>query len=152
MIEQTVPYPILVQGLARCVREWLLPHLTDPMARGQAEQLATILDALPNTYSAPAGAAIQADSAAARAVLVQLGESVPVVAATSVDELMQDNAVLKQRLEALATAARTRGDAPVLERLRRFFAESLARETAASGGGGGDFAAIAADDAKRRTP
>ena len=38
MIEQTVPLRQLTSGMANCIREWILPHLTDAMARIQAEE------------------------------------------------------------------------------------------------------------------
>ena len=57
MIDQTIPIPQLLQGMARCLREWIVPHVDDPMARTQAELLATLLDELPAALAAPAAAA-----------------------------------------------------------------------------------------------
>jgi hypothetical protein len=156
MRDQTLSFVELTRGMAACVREWLLPHVTDPMARAQAEELATLLEGLPVRYGPAASAAIAADTVAARAVLAALGESAPDAPAptgaanpTAVDALMAENRVLVGRLEALAAAARATGDQPRLERLQRFFLDRVARE-AASTGGQRDFAAMTAAEAASR--
>ncbi|MCC6382217.1 MAG: hypothetical protein IT304_06885, partial [Dehalococcoidia bacterium] len=48
MIDQAIPFDRLTAGMAQCVREWILPNLTDPMARIQAEQLIVLLEMLPH--------------------------------------------------------------------------------------------------------
>jgi hypothetical protein len=153
MIDQTIPFPALVAGMARCVREWLLPHLTDPMARAQAELLATLLDGLPAAYAPGVGQAIAADSAAAVALLETFGERTPPVhAAAPVDDLMRENAALKARLQALADAKRALADDDAVAALRRFFLASMAGEVRLAAAEGTDFASISAKEGagKRR--
>ncbi len=131
MIEQTIPFAELTAGMARCVREWILPHLSDPMARLQAEQLAALLEALPRGISPAATEAIRNDTYETRALLESLGAPIPSVSTDgAVDSLVRENATLKVALEAVAERCR-RGDAAARERLQaiqRFYMRSLARE------------------------
>lgn len=160
MIEQTIPLPELCAGMARCVREWILPHLTDPMARTQAQILASLLDRLPATLGPRAAGAIVRDTEAARELLARLGETVPADAATAyrtIDDLMRENAALKTRLEGLARTAREKsrgGDAAAratLFELQRFFERSLAGEIGTGAGEGTDFRSMSeGEDAARR--
>jgi hypothetical protein len=132
MIEQTIPLQQLTSGMANCVREWILPHLTDAMARIQAEQLIAMLQELPHAVAPAALARIKADSDEARAVLARAGETLPGPAASGyVDDLMAENAELKQRLEALADRCRRSTDATsaaTLLEVQRFFVASAKRE------------------------
>jgi len=129
MIEQTVPLRQLTAGMANCIREWILPHLTDAMARIQAEQLITMLGELPRAVAPAALARIRADSDEARALLAQVGEGAPPEAASPyVDDLMAENAALKERLEALADRCRAARDAATLLEVQRFFVASAKRE------------------------
>lgn len=132
MIEQTIPLQQLTAGMANCVREWILPHLTDAMARIQAEQLIAMLQELPHAVAPAALARIKADSDEARAVLARAGEALPAPAASGyVDDLMAENAVLKERLEALADRCRGATDAAsaaTLREVQRFFVASAKRE------------------------
>jgi hypothetical protein len=132
MIEQTIPLQQLTSGMANCVREWILPHLTDAMARIQAEQLIAMLQELPHAVAPAALARIKADSDEARAVLARAGETLPGPAASRyVDDLMAENAELKQRLEALADRCRRSTDATsaaTLLEVQRFFVASAKRE------------------------
>jgi hypothetical protein len=160
MIEQTIPLPELCAGMARCVREWILPHLTDPMARTQAQILASLLERLPASLGQRAAEGIAGDTEAARALLAKLGEQVAPRAAgahRTIDDLMRENAALKSRLEELARAARQRargGDADakaVLVELQRFFEQSLAGEIALGAGEGTDFKSMTeGEDVARR--
>lgn len=153
MIDQTIPFPALAAGMARCVREWILPHLADSMARAQAELLATLLEGLPAAYAAGVGEAIAADSAAAVALLETFGERTPPVrGAAPVDDLMRENAALKARLQALADAKRAQADDDAVAALRRFFLASLAGELRLAAAEGTDFASISAKEGagKRR--
>ena len=148
MIEQTIPFPELTQGLARCVREWLLPHLEDPMARAQAELVATILDGLPTAYGDAVAAAIRADTQAARALLERLGGTGPAPSApgASIDTLVRENSAVKVQLQSLADAARADGAADQLHELQRFFVASANAELRLAAGEGTDFASISAKD------
>ena len=132
MIEQTVPLRQLTSGMANCIREWILPHLSDAMARIQAEQLIAMLDELPRAVAPAALARIKADSEEARVVLARAGESLPARTTSEyVDDLMAENAVLKERLEALADRCRQAGDAgsaATLGDVQRFFVASARRE------------------------
>ena len=132
MIEQTVPLRQLTAGMANCIREWILPHLTDAMARIQAEQLITMLGELPRTVAPAALARIRADSDEARALLARVGgEAPPAAGSLYVDDLMAENAALKERLEALADrcrAARDAAAAATLLEVQRFFVASAKRE------------------------
>lgn len=132
MIEQTVPLQQLTAGMAACVREWILPHLSDAMARIQAEQLVTLLEDLPRIVAPAALARIRADSDEARELLQRCGADAPAAAdGFHVDALMAENAALKERLEAFAARCRSAGDAAAGETLRdiqRFFVRSARRE------------------------
>lgn len=132
MIEQTIPLQQLTAGMAACVRDWILPHLSDAMARIQAEQLITMLNDLPRAVAPAALAGIRADSDEARALLERCGEAVPARAETAhVDDLMAENAALKEGLEALAARCRASGsgrDKEVLLEVQRFFVRSAKRE------------------------
>lgn len=151
MIDQTVPFPELVRGMARCVREWILPHLQDPMARTQAELLATLLDGLPDACGEAAAAAIERDNEAARAVLRDLGVASAVPAARpapDVAALMRENAGLKDEMQALIAARRTLQDEAsraLVRRLQTYFADSLRNELAGLGAGT-DFASLSQRD------
>ncbi len=154
MIDQTIPLPELTAGMARCLREWILPHLEDPMARTQAETLAMMIESIPGSVSAQALQAIQADSDASRDVLRQLGESVEEGSAQDVDGAVRENSALKSRL--LALADRIRGDESAqareqLAELQRLFVESMQREIEMVKRGA-DFAAMTSqEDAARKS-
>ena len=149
MIEQTIPLAQLTAGMARCVREWILPHLSDPMARIQAEQLAGLIEALPRVVDPAAAAAIQTDSNEARALLTQFGQDPPAATARDgIEALMDENAALKIQLECLADDLRGRpGDdnAGKLLELQRYFVRSVQREVT-SGANAQDFAALTSRD------
>jgi len=154
MIEQTIPFPVLARGLARCVREWLLPHLDDAMARTQAEALATILDGLPDAFGAGARAGIARSGETARAWLARHGvESAPPPAPdASIDALVADVAGLHAALATLAGKLRADGDTAALGALQAFLRQTAEAEVALATGAGTDFASLSAteDAAKRR--
>lgn len=152
MIDQTIPFPQLTEGMARCVREWILPHLSDPMARVQAEHLAALIESLPRVVSPPAAASIRADNEDAHAVLRQLGARVEPLAADDLDALARENARLKGRVQALAAELRGRQDDAArrgLIALRQYLLRSLKRELGA-GRDETDFATLAARDSAAR--
>ncbi len=131
MIDQTVPLRQLCAGMADCVRDWILPHLQDPMARTQAETLIALIEALPGALSAEAQQSILADSSAARECLRRLGEDVEEPAAGDIDTAMAENSALKQRLVGLAERSREEGSDAARQRLaelQAFFLESMQRE------------------------
>lgn len=169
MIDQTIPLPELVAGMARCVREWILPHLDDPMARGQAEQLAALLEALPGALAPEAVAAIRTDTRETRAFLAGLADAGRAGAGTpppgdaggdagggvSVDAALRENSAARGELERVI--ARLRGDAASagvdavqarteLARARRFLVDGLRRELARGRSEGTDFASMAGKD------
>jgi len=152
MIEQTVSLQDLTAGMARCVREWLLPHLKDPMARTQAETLAVLVEALPAAFGINALRAIQADNSAARELIAKLGGTAPSGEDADIESAMTLNAALKAVLIDLAEEAR--GDAASGERLlelQRFFLASMKRELAMLQGAT-DFAAMTSqEDAARES-
>jgi len=149
MIEQTIPLAQLTAGMARCVREWILPHLFDPMARIQAEQLIGLIEALPRVVDPAAAAAIRTDSDEARALLAKLGKDVPPpVSCDTLEALMDENAALKVRMERLADDLRVRPgdkDAGGLHELQQYFVRSILREVS-SGANAQDFAALTSRD------
>lgn len=154
MIDQTIPLPEMTRGMARCVREWILPHLSDPMARLQAEQLAALLESLPEWLTPAEAEKIRADSAEARALLERLGE-VPSATAedASVDALMRENTELKRLLETAAARLRAE-DAPGarerLAELQRFFVRSAMTEVGTVERAGTDFATLTSKDSAAR--
>lgn len=160
MIEQTIPLPQLCEGMARCLREWILPHLSDPMARTQAQILASLLEGLPNALGPRAAEVITRNSDAARQILAKLGENVaPETSAAyrTLDDLMRENNALKARLEGLARAAREEsrsGDEEAkstLLELQRFFEHSLAEELGTASSEGTDFKSMTErEDVARR--
>ncbi|KAA0239000.1 hypothetical protein EDM76_03950 [bacterium] len=153
MIEQTIPLDALTAGMARTVREWILPHLSDPMARIQAENLATLLERLPRVVSTSAARAIAADSAEA-AALLHLPPPAHSPGEATVDDLVCENSALKERLQALAGELRASPDPEARERLaefQRFFVRSMARELGASTGSA-DFAALTSRDREAKSP
>jgi hypothetical protein len=153
MIDQTIPFPELTAGMARCVREWILPHLDDPMARTQAEVLATLLDGLPASYAGSVRDAIGADTDAARTLLNHLGEALPATTdRSSIDDLMRENAAVKARLLEFTDGKRAAGDHDALRMLHRFFVASAENEVRLAAGEGTDFASISVkeDAGKRR--
>ena len=160
MIDQTIPLPQLCTGMARCVREWILPHLNDPMARTQAQILAVLLDGLPSALGSHAADAIARNSDAARQLLATLGETAaPDTTPTSrpIDVLMRENHTLKATLEDLARTMRDRSRdgneaarATLIE-LQRFFLRSLAEELGATAAEGTDFKSLTErEDVARR--
>lgn len=152
MIEQTIPLDALTAGMARTVREWILPHLSDPMARIQAENLATLLERLPRVVSPAAARAIEEDSAEA-AALLGIQRPGPAAASATVDDLVRENSALKERLQALADDLRasTGADAPQrLAALQRYFVRSMARELGASTGAA-DFASLTSRDREAKS-
>jgi hypothetical protein len=135
VIEQTISFDALTRGMGRCVREWILPALSDPWARLQAEQLATLLDSLPRSFGSEAAAAIRADSRDARAALEVLGGGADVRPENeTIDALMDENATLKRLLMKAADELREQGDEQRLTDLQRFFMRSLGGEMAAVSG------------------
>ncbi len=160
MIDQTIPLPQLCAGMARCVREWILPHLDDPMARTQAQILAALLDGLPKALGSPAADVIACSSDAARQLLATLGEAAAPAPASpfrTIDDLMRENNDLKASLDGLARAmrdgARAGNDAAssALVELQRFFARSLAEELGTAAAEGTDFKALTErEDVARR--
>lgn len=131
MIDQTIPLPELTAGLARCLREWILPHLDDPMARTQAETLALLIEALPAALSPEVHRAIVADSDAARQVLVALGHPAGEARPEGIDAAVRDNSALKAHLQAIADELRGDASQASRQRLRElqvFFVESMQRE------------------------
>jgi hypothetical protein len=120
-------------GMANCVRDWILPHLTDAMARIQAEQLINILQWLPRAIEPRALQLIQADSAEARRLLLDAGEPTPPAAESPyLPDLLAENAALKERLEALADRMRGASDAASgtrLAQIQRYFVHSVRRES-----------------------
>jgi hypothetical protein len=154
MIDQTIPIPQLLQGMARCVREWIVPHVDDPMARTQAELLATLLDELPAALAAPAAAAIVRDTDAASEMLSQLVSGTPPASSlgahATVDDLVAENSACKRKLEELARQLRQAGEggaaAEQLRLLQQFFQQSLARELGGGVGAGTDFESMTAKD------
>lgn len=151
MIEQTVPFAQLTAGMARCVREWILPHLTDSMARLEAEQLATLIESLPRSFGPAALESIRIDTEESRAVLAQFGETVPAAARDTIDDLMAENAALKCRLMAIADRLRQDSSARArkqLSELQQFFARSLSRELGSVVAD--DFVAMTSKDSEAR--
>ena len=148
MIDQTIPLDQLAGGMARCVREFILPKLSDPFARLQAEQLAALLESLPRAFGPAAAASIRADSDEAREVLERAGEAAtPAGDGGSIEDLMRENAELKSRLLAVADRLRE-GREPQAEQrlkeLRAFFIESQRREFASTSAEG--FESLTARD------
>ena len=155
MIEQTIPFAELTRGLARCVREWILPHLDDAMARTQAEVLAVLLDGLPAAYGPTVREAIVHEGEAARAVLASHGAgegSTGPGANASIDALVADTVMLHAALVALADRLRAAGNAGGLRELQAFFVQMSAAEVRLVSGEGTDFASLSATEgaAKRR--
>ncbi len=154
MIDQTVPLPELTAGMARCLREWILPHLSDPMARTQAETLASLIEALPGALTADAHRAILQDSAAAREMLRRCGEEVDEGQPSDVDSAVRDNSALKSRLQAVAERLRSDSSEDGQNRLRElldFFLASMKRELDMVKRGA-DFAAMTStEDAARKS-
>jgi len=150
MIDQTVPLQELTAGMARCVREWILPHLDDPMARTQAETLAALLDSLPTAFGAAALDAIRGDSEAARDLLRRLGEKVDEAPCGDIDKAMRENSSLKERLLAIADQVRIGGgDREKLQEVTNFFLDSMRRELDMVRRGT-DFAAMTARESEAR--
>jgi hypothetical protein len=152
MIDQTIPFPQLTQGMARCVREWILPHLSDPMARVQAEQLAALLESLPRVVSPAAAASIRADNEDAHALLRRLGADVEPLAGDDLDTLVCENAGAKARVQALAAELRGRTDDAAQRSLiavQQYLLRSLKRELGQAVGET-DFAALSAKDSAAR--
>lgn len=152
MIDQTIPLPELTAGMARCLREWILPHLEDPMARTQAETLAVLLEALPGALSGAVHRAILEDSEAARQMLRRAGEDAAEPSAPDIDSALRENSALKARL--LAIAESLRGDSSEqgrrrLVELQRFFVESMQRELGMAKHAT-DFATMSAREGKAR--
>ncbi len=153
MIDQTVPLRELTAGMAQCLRDWILPHLNDPMARTQAETLASLIEALPGALSAEAHRAILEDSAAAREMLRGCGERVADAAADDVDSAVIENSALKARLQELADGLRgatSEAERQRLRELQEFFLASMRRELEMVKRGT-DFAAMTSkEDAARK--
>jgi hypothetical protein len=139
VIDQSLSLEQLSAGMARCVREWILPALTEPWPRLQAEQLAALLEALPHAFGARSCAHLRGDNDAARAALERYAVAVPAPPSTAdLDALVAYNRELKTALVALARALHARGDAQSAERLREvqaLFLDSLRREQAAAAPG-----------------
>jgi hypothetical protein len=154
MIDQTIPFPALTRGLARCVREWILPHLDDAMARTQAEVLAVLLEGLPDAYGPAARAAIAQSGGAARTLLARHGACAgePPAADVSTDDLVADTAAQHAALVALADRLRATGDVTALGEVQALVVRSAADEARLARGEGTDFASISTTEgaAKRR--
>jgi len=155
MIEQTIPFAELTRGLARCVREWILPHLDDPMARTQAEVLAVLLDGLPAAYASPVREAIAQEGAAARTLLARHragdGSAIP-AADASIDILVADTAKLHAALVDLADRLRVAGDTSALREVQALFVQMATAEVRLVSGEGTDFASLSTTEgaAKQR--
>jgi hypothetical protein len=131
VIDQTIPLDQLTGGMARCVREWILPKLVESGA-----------------WSPAAAESIRADSDEARQALERAGgDATPAGHAGSIEDLMRENAELKSQLLALADRLRE-GREPRAEQrlkeLRGFFLESLRREFASTSAEG--FESLTARD------
>jgi hypothetical protein len=146
--------------MARCVREWILPHLDDPMARTQAQILAALLDGFPNALGSRAAEVIARNSDAGKQLLATLGAAAAPATAPpfrTIDDLMRENNSVKASLDSLARAMRDRardGDdaaRAALSELQRFFARSLAEELGTAAAEGTDFKALTErEDVARR--
>ncbi len=153
MIEQTIPFAVLSRGLARCVRERLLPHLADPTARAQAEVLAVLLDGLPEAFGSTARAAIAQELEQTRALLARHGAPVEGRGATaggSIDDLVTETAAAQAALIALADRLRTAGDADALREVQAFCVRMAREEVGLATGQGTDFASISTTESAAR--
>ena len=152
MTARTLPIGTLAAGMARCVREAILPALQDPTARTQAEALAALIDGLPAAFSAETATALRTASDAARELLSKLGASSPRPPApdASLDEIRKDNHTLHAALLDLATGARADGDGERLAVLQKYFLASAENEHAPTEQST-DFAALSSqEDSARR--
>lgn len=150
MIDQAIPFHRLTAGMAQCVREWILPNLTDSMARIQAEQLIVLLEMLPHATGWESSAVLAEDSAEARALLKQLGEEPACPPARgSLPAVEEENAALKHQLEGLADRWRTGATANPdgLLAVQRYFVASAQRDAvAAAAARSQDFQALTTRD------
>ncbi len=135
MIDQALTLEALARGMARCLRELVLPHIRDASARIQAEELARLLDALPAAFGPQSCAQLQGRIARARALLERLAQdaSPPPALPSSItrDDLAREHAELVRALEEVAEQLRRRNDAPsaaALAEVRRFFGRDLEEE------------------------
>lgn len=152
MTARTLPVQKLVDGMTQCVRDSILPALTDPSARTQAEVLIALLEGLPSAVSAETAAAVRADSSVARALASELGASAPSAppAESTVAELLADNHALHALLAKLAGEARAAGDAARLASLQKYFLSSAQAEHAPTEQST-DFASLSSqEDSARR--
>ncbi len=152
MTTRTLRAATLIEGMARCVRESILPALVDPSARTQAEVLAALLDGLPAAFEAEAAAAVRADSDAARGLLSSEGVSThrPPPSEAVFGELLADNHALHVALLGLANQARASGDGERLRVLQKYFLASAQKEHAPSEQAT-DFASLSSqEDSARR--
>lgn len=152
MSARTLSIGTLAAGMARCVRESILPALQDPSARTQAEALAALIDGLPAAFSAETAASLRTDSDDARELLTKLGASAPRPPASdaSLDEIRKDNHTLHATLLELATQARADGDGERLGTLQKYFLSSAQTEHAPTEQST-DFAALSSqEDSVRR--
>ncbi|MDG2303524.1 MAG: hypothetical protein P8R42_02530 [Candidatus Binatia bacterium] len=152
MTARTLPTQTLIEGMARCVRETILPALEDPSAQTQAEVLAALLDGLPAAISAETNDAVRADSDAARTLLTELGGSAPRPPAPQavLGELLAENHALHGALLGLATRARADGDGERLRSLQQYFLASARTEHAPTEQAT-DFASLSSqEDSARR--
>lgn len=120
--------------MASCIREWILPHLSDAMARIQAEQLIVLLNDLPRAFDPATLKRIKADTCEGALLLRNAGEAADYNAdGWDVDKLMAENAEVKERLETLAQRyrAQSASDTTAGDRLldiQRYFVRSAKRE------------------------
>ena len=129
MIDQTVPLRELTTGMARCVRDWILPNLQDPMARTQAETLMALLEALPGALTTESLQTILVDTEEARDMLRGLGEKIDVGnGVRTVDEAVAENSRVKRRLVEHAADLRWQSDKKRQRELQEFFLRSMQRE------------------------
>jgi len=153
MSVRTLAAEALLAGMARCVRESILPALADPHARTQAEVLAVLLDGLPAALDESSRAAARADGDAARAVLAELGEPAkpPPDPSATLADVVADTHALHAALAGLAARTRAAGANQTLERLQRYFLASALAEQATTAEQASDFAKLSAkEDAARR--
>ncbi|WP_157071712.1 hypothetical protein [Steroidobacter denitrificans] len=128
-----IPLKQMTAGMAACIREWILPYLSDAMARIQAEQLIVLLNELPRSFEPAALKRIKADTEEGALLLRNAGEAIDCSAdGWDVDQLMAENAEVKERLEALAQRCRAVSESDAacerLLEIQRYFVRSARRE------------------------
>jgi len=140
VIDQALKLEDLARGMARCLRERILPHIADASARIQAEEVARVLDALPGAFGSARCARLRDRIARARAVLERVAPgSSPVEPSQeggTRDDLAREHARFLAALAEVADRLRGRDDAQsaaALGEVRQFFARDLQEEVAEAG-------------------